>query len=117
MTVIAVLALRAKCKGVTECSKFPLSASDSCFKANFAGFPTLFFQIVFSLAARSNNSMSVGAFAVVDIGLSKYSKVLSGHSAGQHPFLCTRPKSLQYWNKMIPVKTHIETLYNLYFMH
>ena len=70
MAVIAVLALRAKFKGVTECSKCPLSASDSCFRANFAGFPTLFFQIVFSLeSARSNNSMSVGACAVVDIGL------------------------------------------------
>ena len=29
--------------------------------------------------------MSVGACAVVDIGLWKYVKVFSGHSAGQHP--------------------------------
>ena len=37
--------------------------------ANFAGFPTLFFQIVFSLeSGRFNNSMSMGACAVVDIG-------------------------------------------------
>ena len=30
--------------------------------------------------------MSVGACAVVDIGLWKYVKVFSGHSAGQHPY-------------------------------
>ena len=53
------------------------------------GFVHCFFlPIVFSLeSARSNNSMSVGACAVVDIGLSKYFKVFSGHSAGQHPTL------------------------------
>ena len=40
-----------------------------------------FFQIVFSLElVRSNNSMSVGACAVVDIGLSKYvMRPLHGH--------------------------------------
>ena len=64
---------------VTECSKCPLAARDTCFRANFAGFPTLFFQIVFSLeSARS----SVGACAVVDIGLSKYVNMFSGHSDG-----------------------------------
>ena len=70
------------------CSKRPLAARGSCFRANFAGCPTLFFQILFSLeSARFNNSMSVGACAVVDIGLWKYVKVFSGHSAGQHPRL------------------------------
>ena len=70
VAVIAVLALRAKSKGVTECSKCPLAARDRCFRVNFAGFPTLVFQIVFLLeSACSNNSMSVGACAVVDIEL------------------------------------------------
>ena len=69
----------------SKCSKCPLAARDSCFRANFAGFLTLFFQIVFSLlSARSNNSMSVGACALVDIGLQKYVNVFSGHSARQH---------------------------------
>jgi hypothetical protein len=37
-------------------------------RANFAGFPTLFFQIVFSLeSARSDNSMYVGTCTVMDI--------------------------------------------------
>ena len=72
----------------SKCSKCPLGARDSYFRANFAAFPTLFFQIVFSLeSARSNNSISVCACAVVDIGLRKYVKVFSGHSAGQHPYV------------------------------
>ena len=54
--------------------------------ANFAWFPTLLFQIVFSLeSACSNNLMSVGACALVHIRFWKYFKVFSGHSAGQHP--------------------------------
>ena len=70
VAVISVLARRAKSKGVTECSKCPLAARDSCFRPNFARFPSLVFRIVFLLeSARSNNSMSVGACAVEDIGL------------------------------------------------
>ena len=46
---------------------------------NFAGFPALFFfQIVFLLeSARSNNSMSVGICAVVDIGLANILRSIS----------------------------------------
>ena len=55
---------------MTESSKCPLAARNSCFRASFAVFPTLSSQIVFSLdSARSYNSMSVGTCAEVDIGL------------------------------------------------
>ena len=69
MAVIAVLELRAK--GKVYVFKMPTYATAVlAVLANFAGISTLFFQIVFSLeSARSNNSMSVGACAVVDIGV------------------------------------------------
>ena len=50
--------------------KMPAYAQLLAVLANFAGIPTLFFQIVFSLeSARFINSMFISACALVDIGL------------------------------------------------